>query len=570
MTLMRIFILVSALCLASATAAAQSSARLIARLDSLLERREALEQHKLSRIADLRAKRNAARSDEERYWTNDALYAELRTFNADSAMAIINENTAIARRLDKPEWLTRLTIRRSFVLAASGLLAEARDVIREINPEDISPELAKEYYQQMVYLYSHLGNFAGSYSSEEGQRYYAMERTYKDSLASISEPNDIEYLWNTGWNSQDDHNGGRRPVIEQLEQSLASSRLNSLEDAKNSYILGILHKNEGDMEGYLQGITMSAIADISISNRDIASLHELAQYMYECGDIERAYAYADYCMTAAISYPNRVRAMNIMPLQRDITRAAAERLDTRNRSLTTLLGVAALLALGLMALVVVTARQAKQLRRRSASLNDANAALAGKVDELHGVHAQLAEANSRLKELNESLRDKNESLAEANYVKEEYIGYVFAICSQYIRKIDDFRRTVGRKLTAKQYADIKQMTDAPSRMRDELKEFYQNFDSIFLHIYPDFIDDFNTLMLPDHRITPREGELLNTELRIYALVRLGITDSVKIAEFLHCSPQTVYNNRFRVRSNAAIPREVFADTVRQLGRMAKN
>lgn len=570
MTRMRFFTLLTALCIAYAAHGAPSSAELIGRLDSLLEQRASLEQHKLGRIADLRAKRNAARGDEERYWTNDALYAELSTFSADSAMAVINENTAIARRLDKPEWLTRLAIRRSFLLAASGLLAEAKDVIKDINPADISPELAKEYYQQMVYLYSHLGNFAGSYSSEEGQRYYAMERTYKDSLARISEPADIDYLWNTGWNSQEDFDGERGPVIKQLEQSLASSGLNSLEDAKNAYILGILYKNEGDMDGYLRGIAMSAIADISIANRDIASLQELARYMYERGDIERAYTYADYCMAAAISYPNRVRAMNIMPLQRDITRAATERLDARNRSLTTLLGVAALLALGLMVLVVVTARQAKQLRRRSASLNDANAALAGKVDELNGLHEQLAEANARLKELNESLREKNESLAEANYVKEEYIGYVFAICSQYIRKIDDFRRTVGRKLTAKQYADIKQMTDAPSRMRDELKEFYQNFDSIFLHIYPDFIDDFNTLMLPDHRITPREGELLNTELRIYALVRLGITDSVKIAEFLHCSPQTVYNNRFRVRSNAAIPREVFADTVRQLGRVAKN
>ena len=103
-------------------------------------------------------------------------------------------------------------------------------------------------------------------------------------------------------------------------------------------------------------------------------------------------------------------------------------------------------------------------------------------------------------------------------------------------------------------------------MRDELKDFYRSFDSIFLHIYPDFINDFNSLLQPDKRITPKEGELLNTDLRIYALVRLGITDSIKIAEFLHCSPQTVYNNRFKVRTHALVPKKDFAEAVRTLGK----
>lgn len=315
---------------------------------------------------------------------------------------------------------------------------------------------------------------------------------------------------------------------------------------------------------------MSAIADVSIANRDIASLQELARYMYEQGDIERAYAYADYCLSAAISYPNRVRALSLMPLQRSINAAANARLDDRNASLTAVLVALAVLVIGLVATLLVIARQKKQLHRRGCSLNEANASLASKVGELDALQSRLAEANEELRLLNERLTEKNDKLAEANYVNEEYIGYVFTICSQYIRKIDEFRRTVNRKLIAKQYSDIKQMTDAPSRMRDELKDFYHNFDTIFLHIYPDFIDDFNTLMQPDHKICPREGELLNTELRIYALVRLGIADSVKIAEFLHCSPQTVYNNRFRVRSNAVIPREQFADTVRRLGRMSKS
>ena len=141
----------------------------------------------------------------------------------------------------------------------------------------------------------------------------------------------------------------------------------------------------------------------------------------------------------------------------------------------------------------------------------------------------------------------------------------FTICSNYIGKLEELKKNIHLKVVTKKYKEIEAST-ANFDMKDELKEFYQSFDSVFLHLYPTFVNDFNSLLQEDKRISLREGELLNTELRIYALVRLGITDSVKIAEFLHCSPQTVYNNRFRVRSKAIIPKEDFAETVRTLGK----
>ena len=162
----------------------------------------------------------------------------------------------------------------------------------------------------------------------------------------------------------------------------------------------------------------------------------------------------------------------------------------------------------------------------------------------------------------------NAELRESNYVKEEYIGYVFSICSNYISKLDEYRKNINRKIKAKQIDEAKALTDTPTMAHNELKEFYKNFDAIFLHVYPNFVSDFNSLLNPEERIVLKEGELLNTELRIYALVRLGITDSVKIAEFLHCSTQTVYNNRLRVRNKAIIPKEKFAETVRSLGKIS--
>lgn len=153
-------------------------------------------------------------------------------------------------------------------------------------------------------------------------------------------------------------------------------------------------------------------------------------------------------------------------------------------------------------------------------------------------------------------------------MKEEYIGYIFTICSDYIGKLEEFRKNIHMKAMTRKFKDIVDETSSTDMMKDELREFYRSFDTIFLHIYPDFVNDFNALLQDDKRIIPKEGELLNTELRIYALVRLGITDSVKIAEFLHCSPQTVYNNRFRVRNKALVPKKDFAEEVRKLGKFS--
>lgn len=227
------------------------------------------------------------------------------------------------------------------------------------------------------------------------------------------------------------------------------------------------------------------------------------------------------------------------------------------------------LLLILLAAVFLIGLQMKRLKESRRKLNKANQALNKHVDELEHAHSQLAEVNSKLQSLNNQLLDANNKLTESNYVKEEYIGYVFNICSSYISKLDEYRKNINRKIKTGMIDEVKKLTDSSSLATNELKEFYRNFDAIFLHIYPDFVSDFNALLQPDKQIIPKEGELLNTELRIYALVRLGISDSVKIAEFLHCSAQTVYNNRLKTRGKAIVPKEHFAEIVKSLGKIER-
>lgn len=144
---------------------------------------------------------------------------------------------------------------------------------------------------------------------------------------------------------------------------------------------------------------------------------------------------------------------------------------------------------------------------------------------------------------------------------------MFTLCNSYIRKLDDFRVLVSRKLKVGQVDEVRRLTASTQMVEDETKAFLHEFDSFFLSLYPDFVDDFNKLLRPEEQIVLDDGEQLNTVLRIYALVRLGITDSVKIASFLHCSPQTVYNNRMKTRNKSILPKDDFVGAVQTLGKV---
>ena len=156
-------------------------------------------------------------------------------------------------------------------------------------------------------------------------------------------------------------------------------------------------------------------------------------------------------------------------------------------------------------------------------------------------------------------------MEEANHVKEEYIARFFDQCSEYIEKLENYRKSLNAKAKNNQLDDLFKMIKSTTLVETELEELYQNFDSIFLNIYPSFIQEFNALLLPEEQIVPKAGELLNTELRIFALIRLGITDSIKIANFLRYSLRTVYNYRTKVRNKAAGSREEFEEIVKKIG-----
>ena len=184
---------------------------------------------------------------------------------------------------------------------------------------------------------------------------------------------------------------------------------------------------------------------------------------------------------------------------------------------------------------------------------------------LYRVKEELSQANDLLRRLNDELNEKNAQLLGANEVKEQYIARFFDFCSTYIDKMEDYRRSLKKLFQDRRFDDLNKRLKSTSMFENELDELYKNFDAIFLSLYPTFVEDFNALLIEEERIVPKSGDLLNKELRIYALLRLGITDSMNIASFLRCSLSTVYSYRTKVRNKAAVPKEEFEKEVMEIG-----
>ena len=543
--------------------ALEENRKLLHSLDSLLEQQDLFVRVKEERIKQLKMQYSRVKDVKELYAMNRMVYLEYRVYDADSALHYINKNIQLAQQTNNRTWEVVSLLEQSFVLTSSGLLTEALKAVSDIQPEELPQNLRSEYFGRLCTLYSRLRDYS-SENSQLSEQYNNLQKAFRDSVYLTATPDELRY-----WNCRAWLYLGT-PEIEPVKQAFEENKQTLSNDSRKysiaTYNLSAIYRSENNESKYLENLILSAMADIRSVNGDIGSLQEIAEYLFKHGEIDRAYNYILYCSQKAMLFHNRVRIVKMSHLQNQIYKAYQEQSRTQQKRLQASLIAVSFLFLVLIGAFLFIRKQMRRLKEANLKLDSTNQKLSVNMDALSTAHQRLEEVNMQLKDLNTQLQEVNDQLRESNYVKEEYIGYVFNICSTYISKLEEFRKNINRKLKVGQIEDVKAMTDSSATASNELKEFYQNFDTIFLHLYPDFVSDFNALLLPEERIELKEGELLNTELRIHALIRLGITDSVKIADFLHCSAQTVYNNRLRTRNKSIIPKEDFINAVKKLGK----
>lgn len=267
-------------------------------------------------------------------------------------------------------------------------------------------------------------------------------------------------------------------------------------------------------------------------------------------------------MEDAIFCNARFRAYEASQIFPIIDSAYQEYEAQKKDMLTGFLLLVSVLSIFLALAIIYVYRQMKRINRVRDELFEAN-------QRLQELNARLNTTNDALHKTNLEVSSINKDLAEANHIKEAYIGQFLDLCSTYIDKLEHFQTVLKKMVMGGKMDELLKRLKSRDMIEREVKELFSTFDHIFLHIYPNFVDDFNALLKEDERFVLKNNELLNTELRIFALIRLGITDSSKIAGFLHYSTNTIYSYRTRIRNKARVPREEFDDMVMKIGRISK-
>ena len=285
-------------------------------------------------------------------------------------------------------------------------------------------------------------------------------------------------------------------------------------------------------------------------------MQSLALVYYEEGDIDQAYKFTKSSIDDAVFCNVRFRTIGISEFYSIINTAYQAKEAKQKSKLQLYLILISILTVFLIVAVIYVYKQMKRVSRIR--------------KELYRANVKLIDLNQGITDTNKQLKEVNIQLSESNHIKEEYIAHFFDLCSTYITKLEDYRKSLNKKAANNQLDDLFKTLKSTAFVDNELEELYKNFDNIFLSLYPTFVEDFNTLLISEEQVILKPGELLNTELRIFALIRLGITDSVKIASFLRYSLSTIYNYRTKARNKAAVSRDEFENLVMRIGIIQKN
>lgn len=544
-----IFLCLCTICMCRLHAADSSRAdSLLLKLDQAIKERPIYMEQKELKLVELKRQLHRQIPDEERFAILGTLLDEYRSFNTDSALHMAEEREQIAIRLGNREYIDNARMNKADVLGMTGMYKEVMDLMRNIHIDRLPVDIHPYYYHIYRTVYGLMADYA--VTAYEKKLYTELTDKYRDSLLLVNKDNLLIHtlIQSDQYNVRNEYD----KAIRLLTDYLALQKDYEHDVAICAYTLSESYRLKGDKEKEKEYLIVSAMADMKTAVREYISLRKLAVLLYQEGDIERAYSYVKICMEDAAACNARLRKLEILEIFPVINDAYQQKTEKQQEQMKWALVSISLLSLFLLLAIFYVYKQMKKVAAARREVIDANKRLKELNDELHLSNAQLKEANH--------------SIAENSYLKEEYIGRYMDQCSVYLEKMDNYRRSLGKIAATGNVEELYKNIKSSKFIEGELKEFYTNFDNTFLQLFPTFVEDFNALLADDEQISLKAGERMNTELRIFALIRLGITDSVKIAQFLRYSVTTIYNYRTKVRNKAAGDRDLLEQEVMTIGK----
>lgn len=529
-----IFLFFSLLFSLHGMAAVSNISSLYSQLEKALKQRTIYMTQKEERIDSICQLVSSVEKDDVRtFGLYKAIYSEYITYQFDSAMHYLRKAEILADRMQSVDRKNMCIINRAYLLATGGYFHEAIELLDSIPHETLAAAQLPDYYRSYEWAYSGWGNYADE--SCYAQKYRQKEMLYMDSILSVLPPASNEsYYWKAELEVRQDK---YQEADADYRKALEGLPMNQRLYASTACGLALVNGRMKRWEQYEYYMILSAISDQYCALKENLSLQELAIFIFHNRESEAAQAnrYLNYALDDAAFYGNRLRLMEIARKLPGIVQAYEKQNKVKNIRLMWTLGIISVLGICLLGTSGYIYHQMKLLRKRK--------------QELSRINEQLACLNKQLLTTNEN--------------REKHVSMFLELCAAYIDKLDKYQNLVKRKVKAKQAEDLLQLKNTTKMTDADAKEFFLNFDKAFVALYPHFIDELNALLRDGEQLISKKGEVLSTELRIFALIRLGIKDSSKIATLLFYSPQTIYNYRCAVK-NKAISRDDFERQVEEL------
>ena len=505
--------------------------QLLQKLDDVISNKEIYHNIREKKILQLKDSLKRTNDITKKYNLCGALFYEYLHYQADSSLYYINMKHKYMPLLNIPELEDEILINRAEVFGVMGMYNEAKEELDKANKSGIKSEGLKGYYLRTRRAY--YGWLADYTADKKASRYYSsMTELYRDSISRQC-IKDVDFKINSS--ERMIFNGNYEKAIETLLPLLSDS-IDPKRKVYVNYTLSDAYKAIGDTSNQIKYLVTTAIMDIKMAEREYASLQKLALLMYHQGDLDRAYRYLSCSMEDAVAANARLRFLEVTQIYPIIDNAYKQKeAEKRNATRRLLIGISILAFL----LIIATFYLYYWMKKLSV------------------MRRNLYKANKKLVEA-------NRNLAQTGRIKEVYIAKYLDRCVGYLEKLEQYRRSLEKLAMASKIDQLFKAIKSEEFLRDERKMFYDEFDRSFLDLFPNFVEDFNNLLTDEAKIYPKKDEHLNTELRIFALIRLGVTDANRIAHFLGYSLATVYNYRSKIRNKAKGDKDNFENDVMNL------
>lgn len=503
---------------------------LISVLDSHLEKRTEYDNLKNIEISTIKNDLSHSSTSVELFNVSDKLFKEYLYYNMDTAFYYLEKQIKFLENIEDESYVLKFVMNKIFAFLQTGMYFEAIEQINSINYENLSYIQKSEYLDLSIRVYSAL--MQNAIFETENIQYKKIVETQRLQLLSLNEHLDNEniFVYSDLLIENKDFEKARL----YLQNILENYELTYHQKAISHHLIA---KTWSDKEKIKENLIYSAIYDIKASVKEYISLWQLAEMLYDEGDIDRAYRYMITSLQDASISNIRLRSNTISNIYPIIESTYQMKVGKQQKQIFTTLIIISILLLILLFILWILYRHTVNLK---------------------AIRKELKDRNENLKELNISLIDNS-------LIKEKYIGKYMEQSLLYLERADQFRKSIRKKIeTSPKNEIIKELTGT-NVMTEELNDFLREFDKTFLSLFPTFVEDYNALLLPGERSIPKNSDELDTELRIYALIRLGITDSDKIARFLGYSLSTIYNYRTKARNKYLGDRDLFEEKVKSIG-----